>query len=55
MRYPLVIIAASLYLILLVGAYYANSQGEDFTDTGVGCLDDCLEPMIKETVHIIVI
>lgn len=24
-------------------------QGEDFTDTGVGCIDDCLDPMEEST------
>lgn len=23
---------------------HEQEKGEDFTDTGVGCIDDCLEP-----------
>jgi hypothetical protein len=29
---------------------FPDYQGEDFTDTGVGCTDDCLEPAIEEEI-----
>lgn len=33
---------------LLVGLALAYEPNEDFTDTGVGCVDDCLEPMSED-------
>jgi hypothetical protein len=29
---------------------FPEYQGEDFTDSGVGCTDDCLEPAIEEEI-----
>jgi hypothetical protein len=30
-------------LFTVLGIYTADYTGEDFTDSGVGCTDDCLE------------
>jgi hypothetical protein len=29
---------------------FPEYEGEDFTDTGVGCTDDCLEPAVEEEI-----
>ena len=40
------VLALLVYAFVLTGAYWAGGlEAEDFTDTGVGCVDDCLEPM----------
>jgi hypothetical protein len=33
-----------LMLLLCLSACTPTEAPEDFTDTGVGCIDDCLEP-----------
>ncbi len=41
-----ILMAILVYLFVLVAAYSVPERDvEDFTDTGVGCVDDCLEPM----------
>ena len=39
-------LATALVLAVFLGlsTYIYTSAGSDFTDTGVGCIDDCLEP-----------
>ena len=48
------ILGLSVYLLLLACAYYAGATMEDWTDTGVGCLDDCLDPMIQDEAQTII-
>ncbi len=43
------ILAMLVYGFVLTAAYWVGQlEPEDFTDTGVGCIDDCLEPMEGE-------
>ena len=34
-----------LALFIMLSMYIYTSAGRDFTDIGVGCTDDCLEPV----------
>jgi len=37
--------ALALVYSLLFTLALAYEPGEDFTDTGVGCVDDCIQPL----------